>query len=67
MGVLGALLRHPEEVPFLVKLKFAALRASRAIPADPHLAFCYTSLNNVSRSFAIVIQQLGPELRNAVS
>eukprot|EP00246_Nothoceros_aenigmaticus_P015398 TRINITY_DN6360_c0_g3_i1.p1 TRINITY_DN6360_c0_g3~~TRINITY_DN6360_c0_g3_i1.p1 ORF type:complete len:410 (-),score=69.52 TRINITY_DN6360_c0_g3_i1:377-1606(-) len=66
MGVLGILLHHPEEVPYLVRLKLAAMRTSRAIPADPHLAFCYKMLNKVSRSFAIVIQQLGPELRNAV-
>jgi hypothetical protein len=32
-----------------------------------HNAFCYTMLNKVSRSFAMVIQQLGSELRNAVS
>ncbi|KAM1958642.1 hypothetical protein ACFX15_004006 [Malus domestica] len=30
------------------------------------LLICYTMLQKVSRSFALVIQQLGTELRNAV-
>ncbi|KAJ4962972.1 hypothetical protein NE237_022911 [Protea cynaroides] len=40
--------------------------AEKQIPSEPHWAFCYTMLHKVSRSFALVIQQLGPELRNAV-
>jgi farnesyl-diphosphate farnesyltransferase len=66
MGLVEVLLKHPEELPALVKLKIAAMQASRAIPADPDLAFCYKLLTRVSRSFSIVIQQLGPELRDAV-
>uniref|UniRef100_A0A7N0TWL7 Squalene synthase n=1 Tax=Kalanchoe fedtschenkoi TaxID=63787 RepID=A0A7N0TWL7_KALFE len=38
----------------------------KQIPTEPHWAFCYTMLHKVSRSFAFVIQQLGPELRDAV-
>jgi farnesyl-diphosphate farnesyltransferase len=30
------------------------------------IEFCYAALNKVSRSFAVVIQQLPPELRNSV-
>ena len=44
----------------------AARNAEKQIPPEPHWAFCYTMLHKVSRSFALVIQQLGTELRNAV-
>ena len=60
-------MKHPDEVPALVMLKIAAMRAKRAIPKDENLAFCYKMLNRVSRSFSIVIQQLKPApLRDAV-
>jgi len=39
---------------------------AKRLPKDKALSFCYDVLNRVSRSFAIVIQQLGPELRDAV-
>uniref|UniRef100_A0A0E0P2S3 Uncharacterized protein n=2 Tax=Oryza TaxID=4527 RepID=A0A0E0P2S3_ORYRU len=63
MGVLS----RPEEVLPLVKLRVAAGRIKRQIPPEEHWAFAYTMLQRVSRSFALVIQQLGPDLRNAVS
>ena len=63
---MGALSR-PEEVVALVKLRVAAGQIKRQIPPQEHWAFAYDMLQRVSRSFAIVIQQLGPELRNAVS
>ncbi|KAL4202186.1 hypothetical protein AMTRI_Chr02g219820 [Amborella trichopoda] len=66
MGKLGSLLKHPADLPALVKLKFASLYAEKQVPPEPHWAFCYTMLQKVSRSFAPVIQQLEPELRNAV-
>ncbi|XP_058113635.1 squalene synthase 1-like [Magnolia sinica] len=66
MGSLAAILKHPEDFYALVKLKIAAVQAEKQIPPDPHWAFCYTMLHKVSRSFALVIQQLRPELRNAV-
>jgi farnesyl-diphosphate farnesyltransferase len=44
---------------------FAARRA-KVLPKDPALAFCYDMLNRVSRSFAIVIQQLPVGLRDAI-
>ncbi|KAF8778995.1 hypothetical protein HU200_003100 [Digitaria exilis] len=62
---MGALSR-PEEVVALVKLRVAAGQIKRQIPPEEHWAFAYSMLQNVSRSFALVIQQLGPELRNAV-
>ncbi|KAK1643306.1 hypothetical protein QYE76_061111 [Lolium multiflorum] len=62
---MGALSR-PEEVVALVKLRVAAGQIKRQIPPEEHWAFCYDMLQKVSRSFALVIQQLGPELRNAV-
>lgn len=66
MGSLGAIARHPDDVYPLLKLKMAARHAEKQIPEEPHWAFCYTMLLKVSRSFALVIQQLDPQLRNAV-
>nr|AKR76253.1 squalene synthase [Betula platyphylla] len=66
MGSLGAILRNPDDFYPLLKMKMAARHAERQIPPEPHWAFCYTMLNKVSRSFAMVIQQLSPELRNAI-
>lgn len=67
MGSLGAVLKNPDDFYPLLKLKMAARHAEKQIPPEPHWAFCYTMLHKVSRSFALVIQQLTPELRNAVS
>ncbi|KAF5448894.1 hypothetical protein F2P56_029389 [Juglans regia] len=66
MGSLGAVLKNPDDFYPLLKLKMAARHAEKQIPPEPHWAFCYTMLHKVSRSFALVIQQLTPELRNAV-
>nr|ARE29887.1 squalene synthase [Cucumis sativus]ARE29888.1 squalene synthase [Cucumis sativus] len=66
MGSLGAILKHPDDFYPLLKLKIAARHAEKQIPPEPHWGFCYTMLHKVSRSFALVIQQLKPELRNAV-
>ena len=41
-----------------------------AIPEEAvgkHLRWCYFVLNKTSRSFAFVIRELGPELRDAVA
>ena len=67
MGSLGAILKHPADIYPLLKLKMAAKHAEKQIPPEPHWAFCYSMLHRVSRSFALVIQQLDTELRNAVS
>ncbi|GIL43026.1 hypothetical protein Vafri_829 [Volvox africanus] len=65
MGKLGEILSHPDELIPLVRMARDARQASR-LPADPDLAFCYGILNDVSRSFAIVIQQLPNPLRDAI-
>lgn len=67
MGSLKALLKHPDDFYPLLKLKIAAKKAEKQIPAEPHWAFCYSMLQKVSRSFALVIQQLNPQLRDAVT
>ncbi|KAM5548664.1 squalene synthase 2 [Rosa sericea] len=66
MGSLGAMLKHPDDIYPLLKLKMAARNIEKQVPPEPHWAFCYTMLHKVSRSFALVIQQLGTDLRNAV-
>lgn len=65
MGKLADVLAHPEELWPLVRMKLAADRAMK-LPKDPDLAFCYGMLNSVSRSFAVVIQQLPNPLRDAI-
>lgn len=67
MGSIGAILKHPGDFYPLLKLKYAARNAEKQIPPEPHWAFCYSMLHKVSRSFGLVIQQLGPQLRDAVS
>ncbi|XVF67795.1 hypothetical protein PTKIN_Ptkin10aG0150600 [Pterospermum kingtungense] len=66
MGSLGTIVKHPDDLYPLLKLKMAARQAKKQIPLDPHWGFCFSMLNRVSRSFALVIQQLHPVLRNAV-
>ncbi|KAG2241200.1 hypothetical protein Bca52824_096818, partial [Brassica carinata] len=66
MGSLGTFLRYPDDIYPLLKMKRAIERAEKQIPPEPHWAFCYSMLHKVSRSFSLVIQQLGTELRNAV-
>ncbi|KAL9238243.1 hypothetical protein vseg_012693 [Gypsophila vaccaria] len=66
MGSLGAILKHPDEFYPLLKLKMAVKEAEKQIPQELHWGFCYSMLHKVSRSFALVIQQLNTDLRNAV-
>ncbi|KAG8655888.1 hypothetical protein MANES_04G084600v8 [Manihot esculenta] len=66
MGNLGAIWRHPDDFYPLLKLKMAARHAEKQIPPEPHWGFCYSMLHKVSRSFALVIQQLGTQLRDAI-
>ena len=65
MGALSLLLRHPGDLFPLITVKRMADKAKK-LPKEPNLAFCYDMLNKVSRSFAIVIQQLPHELQDAV-
>lgn len=45
---------------------YLAAKRAQVLPQDPSLRFCYDMLNRVSRSFAVVIQQLPERLRDAV-
>lgn len=60
-------IKHPDEVFPLMKLKLASKQALKQLPSEPHWAFCYSLLHKLSRSFAFVIQQLDPQVRDAVS
>ncbi|XP_074313254.1 squalene synthase-like isoform X1 [Silene latifolia] len=66
MEKLCAILKYPDEIYPLLKLKLAVNQAQNQIYEDVHLNFCYSMLHKVSRSFAFVIQQLPTELRNAI-
>ncbi|KAK4761317.1 hypothetical protein SAY87_006210 [Trapa incisa] len=66
MGSLVAILKNPGDFCALLKLMMASRHAEKQIPPEPHWAFCYGMLLKVSRSFALVIQQLDTNLRNAV-
>nr|QEV81839.1 squalene synthase [Prunella vulgaris] len=66
MGSLRAILRHPDDLYPLLKLKYAARNVQKQIPQEPHWAFCYKMLHKVSRSFGLVIQQLDTDLRDAI-
>ena len=64
---------HPREVRALLSLKIKGQRFT--VPKEPlaelvdkldDAAFCCTALSKVSRSFAVVIQQLSENLKNAV-
>lgn len=59
--ILG-MLQHPQEIKPMAEMYLADKRAQQ-LPQEPNQAFCYDMLNKVSRSFAIVIQQLPQELR----
>jgi hypothetical protein len=62
-------LHQPPSPPNQPKTKarmYVASRQACRLPADPKLAFCYDVLNTVSRSFAVVIQQLPNPLRDAI-
>ncbi|KAL2477111.1 Squalene synthase [Forsythia ovata] len=67
MGSLGVILSHPNDLYPLVKMKMRMMRAKKHIPSDPHWEFCYTMLHRISRSFALVIQELDADLRDTVS
>jgi farnesyl-diphosphate farnesyltransferase len=74
MSMLKALLQslsHPKEISAMFKLKFGSSlpKVSHRSLSDETLTpweFCYAALNKVSRSFAIVIQQLPDEIKDAV-
>eukprot|EP00951_Prasinocladus_malaysianus_P040183 scaffold458256_cov42-Prasinocladus_malaysianus.AAC.1 len=65
MGKLAEVLSHPEEIWPLLQLYHQGRRAKQ-LPSDETWRWCYGALNKTSRSFALVIQQLPPELKDAV-
>ncbi|XAR72776.1 Squalene synthase [Bertholletia excelsa] len=66
MESLGEILRHPDDFYALLKLKMEVKHLEKQVPPERHWRFCYNMLQKVSRSFALLIQQLGTDLRNAV-
>lgn len=65
MGKLKDLLLHPEEL-FPTFRMYNLQKRSFQLPKDPDRAFCFNILNQVSRSFAVVINQLPESLQDAV-
>lgn len=62
------LLAHPDELRAALILKYIRkpLFSTQDTTATPELRRCYELLNLTSRSFAAVIKELHPELRNVV-
>lgn len=68
MGKLAQLIFHPVEFKAALKLKFLRkpLFSSNDTRESPELRKCYQLLKLTSRSFAAVIMELNPELRNSI-
>lgn len=68
MGKLAQLISHPVELKAALKLKYLRkpLFSNADTKSSPDLTRCYELLELTSRSFAAVIMELHPELRNAV-
>lgn len=68
MGKVLDLALHPLELRAALKLKFIRqpLFSTNDTRATPQLERCYELLNLTSRSFAAVIMELHPELRNVI-
>ena len=68
MGKLSQFITHPIELRAAIILKFfrKPLFSVKDTQETPDLKKCYQLLNLTSRSFAAVIMELNPELRNAV-
>lgn len=62
------LLLHPHELVSVIQLKYVRkpLFTIKDTISTPDLKECYQLLNLTSRSFAVVIMELHPELRNAI-
>lgn len=56
-----------DEAFYLVKLLFGMGKPIKAIKTDGHHGYCFKILIKVSRSFAVVIQELPLELKEPVS
>lgn len=66
MGKLVELLTHPDELRAVVQLKGFRAHLHKRDAQTPTLARCYELLNKTSRSFAAVIEELHPELKDAI-
>lgn len=68
MGKVSQFLSHPVELKAALKLKYfrSPLFTLNDTTATPELERCYGLLKLTSRSFAAVIMELHPELRNVV-
>lgn len=69
MGKITELLLHPDEFQAALQMKLfpSVLYPRDEASESADLRRCYELLNLTSRSFAAVIQQLHPELRDAIS
>ncbi|KAL5791036.1 hypothetical protein ACOSQ2_005924 [Xanthoceras sorbifolium] len=65
MESLREILKHPEELYYLVKLKMALRGAEKHIPPKPHWAFCYTMVYKFLRN-ALIFQQFKTKIKDAV-
>lgn len=68
MGKLAELVLHPLELRAAIQLKYVrnSLHPRNEAAENPELRRCYQLLKSTSRSFAAVIEELHPELRNAI-
>ncbi|KAI9197537.1 hypothetical protein LWI28_000142 [Acer negundo] len=70
VGAVGEILKHPDEIYFLLKLKMVLSRAEKQMtPNEPHWRFCYTMLYKSMRSDIISHPMFPPvdtHFRNAV-
>eukprot|EP01102_Stenamoeba_stenopodia_P008625 TRINITY_DN2505_c0_g1_i2.p1 TRINITY_DN2505_c0_g1~~TRINITY_DN2505_c0_g1_i2.p1 ORF type:complete len:454 (+),score=124.31 TRINITY_DN2505_c0_g1_i2:107-1363(+) len=73
LGDLVQSIFAPNEIYAMMKLKYESMQYERSLPLDAKTAssmnsrdFCYAVLNKVSRSFALVIQELPEELRHPI-
>ncbi|EMG47120.1 ERG9 Squalene synthase ERG9 [Candida maltosa Xu316] len=68
MGKVAQLLLHPTELVAVIKLLGfrQKLHPKKIDPNDKELVRSYELLNKTSRSFAAVIEELHPELRDAI-
>merc|ERR1712137_167035 len=66
---LISFIRHPDELFLLVQYLLGLRKVSSQKPPEglnEHQAYCYEILNRVSRSFAFVIMELPPVLRESI-
>ncbi|KAL5855944.1 hypothetical protein ACOSQ4_005746 [Xanthoceras sorbifolium] len=65
MESLREILKHPDELYYLVKLKMALRGAEKHIPTEPHWAFCHAMVYKFLRN-ALIFQQFETKIRDAV-